>query len=272
MTTRTILLSCLGVLLFVIVGWLLVQPSNERNWAIDQVTLSRAEIDGNLITVRDIRNFTYESTSSYNPSFYDKTFDLRKIVRVWYVVEPFPSLPGAAHTLLSFEFENDEFLAISIEIRKEKGEMFSPVKGMFKQYELMYVAGDERDLIKLRSNYRKDDVYVYPARASKAAVQELFLSMVTRMNELAVRPEFYNTVTNTCMTNIVAHINQISSTKIPIVPEIVLPAESDRVAYEMGLIDTELSFDDARARFKINERAEKYADDPEFSRRIREAE
>lgn len=272
MSTRRIFITYGIILALLVGGWLMIRPSNDRTWTKDQMTLSRAEIDGNLITVRDIRNFAYESKSIYNPSYYDKTFDLTKLVRVWFVVEPFASFPGAAHTLLSFEFEDDEFLAISVEIRKERGELFSPLKGLLKQYELMYVAGDERDLIKLRSNYRKDDMYVYPARASKVAVQELFLSMVTRMNAVGKDPEFYNTITNTCMTNIVAHINEIAPQRVPIAPEILLPAESDRLAYELGLIDTDLSFAEAREYFHINERAELFADSPDFSRKIRERE
>src|SRR3989338_2269566 len=104
------------------------EPSNNREWNIDQAVLPSAEIKGDIVTVYNIRNFVYASTTSYTPRYYDKKFDLRQLLRVWYVVEPFSGVPGSAHTFLSFEFENDEYVSISAEIRKEKGESFHPLR------------------------------------------------------------------------------------------------------------------------------------------------
>ncbi len=279
-----------------------IRPSNDRDWNDDQAILPHAGIiqsalpitperTGIKVSIRNIRNFTYTSTSDYQPAYYDKTFDLDRLKRVWYVVEPFSGFAGAAHTFLSFEFEKDpsaadspiattraaststsEFLAISVEIRKEKGESFSAIKGLLRRYELMYVAADEKDVIKLRSNYRKDSVYLYPIKADKAKAQALFLDMTERMNKLETRPEFYNTLTNTCTTNIVSHVNKISPRRIPFSHEVLFPAASDRRAYDIGLIDTDLSFEEARKKFLINERAIKYADDLDFSAKIRAEE
>jgi hypothetical protein len=186
------------------------------------------------------------------------------------MVEPFSGYQGAAHTLMSFEFENDQFISVSVEIRKEVGESFSAVKGLLNQYELMYVIADEQDVLKLRSNYRHDEVFLYPIKTSQERVRTMFVEMLTRANDLKGNPEFYNTLTNTCTTNIVEHVNAISPDKIPLRSEIFFPAEADRLAYELGLIDTEFSFEEARERFKINDRAEKYADHPMFSVKIRE--
>ncbi len=284
-----------------------VRPSNDRDWNDDQALLPHAGIiqsalpvtperTGTKVSIRNIRNFAYTSTSEYVPAYYDKTFDLDRLKRVWFVVEPFSGFAGAAHTFLSFEFEKDpsdqvspiaastatatpttraaststsEFLAISVEIRKEKGESFSAIKGLLRRYELMYVAADEKDVIKLRSNYRKDSVYLYPIKADKSKAQALFLDMSERMNKLETRPEFYNTLTNTCTTNIVSHVNKISPQRIPFSLEVLFPAASDKRAYDIGLIDTDLSFEEARKKFQINERAIKYADDPDFSAKIR---
>ncbi|MDB5259470.1 MAG: hypothetical protein JWO73_678 [Candidatus Taylorbacteria bacterium] len=246
-------------------------PSNDRNWNDDQKVLPQAEINGDLVSIRNIRNFTYTSTTSYTPNYYDKTFDLSKIKKVWYVVEPFSGIPGSAHTFLSFEFEGDQFVSISVEIRKEKGESFDPIKGLFNRYDLMYVIADERDVVKLRSNYRKDLVYVYPMRATQEKARALFTDMVERSNDLRDHPEFYNTVTNTCATNIVQHVDKIAPHKIPLFnPDILFPANSDKLAYDLGLIDTDLSFEAARAKYFINDRALKYADDPDFSVKIRQ--
>lgn len=258
------------ICIFVLVS-LFTSPSNDRDWNDDQKILSAVEINNNLVSIKNIRNFSYASTTSYTTKYYDKSFDINKIKKVWYVVEPFSGIPGSAHTFLSFEFENDQFVSISVEIRKEKGEKFHPIKGLFNQYELMYVIADEKDVIKLRSNYRKDLVYLYPINAPKEKVAELFLDMVKRVNKLNESPEFYNTVTNTCTTNIVEHVNKITPKRVPFFNlRILLPANSDKLAYELGLIDTTLPFEQARVRYFINYKAMKYADDPDFSLKIRE--
>jgi hypothetical protein len=244
------------------------RPLNTRDWSPDQKILPIAELHGPLVTIHNIRNFQYESESRYAPAYYDKTFDLGKLESAWFVVEPFGG-GGAAHTFVSFGFGGSDFVAISVEIRKEKGESFSPVKGLLRQYEIMYVVGDERDLIKLRTNYRKDTVYLYPMRTTRERMQKLFVAMLQRANHLAAHPEFYNTLTNTCTTNLVKHVNDLVPGRVPLHPAVFLPGYSDRLAYKLGLIDTTLPFDEARKAFRINERAAKYADDPEFSLRIR---
>lgn len=251
---------------------LVMQPRNDRVWSVDQKILPKVKIQGNLVTIENIRNFEYQSTSDYTPQYYTKTFDTDKIQSVDFMVEPFSTNPGAAHTLLSFGFENGDYVAISVEIRKEKLETFSPIKGLLSQYELMYVIADERDVIKLRSNYRHDQVFLYPIKTSKENIQNLFMDMVTRAHKLEEKPEFYNTLTNTCTTNIVKHVNKLVSGRIPFDYRILLPGYSDTYAYELGLIDTDLSFEDARKKFNINERALKYADSPDFSKMIRQTE
>ena len=167
-------------------------------------------------------------------------------------------------------FAGGDYVAISAEIRKEKGESFSAVKGVLRQYELVYIVADERDVLKLRSNYRHDDVFLYPVKISKENMQKLFVSMLERANTLSEKPEFYNTLTNTCTTNIVAHVNELMPGRIPWSYKILMPAYSDALAQDIGLIDNTLSLEALRAKYKINERALKYADDPLFSQRIRE--
>lgn len=250
---------------------LFVQPSLDRDWSRDEAVLARAEISGNTVAITNIRNIDYRTTSDYDIHYYDKIFNLDKIESVWYMVEPFSGYgAGAAHTLVSFGFEGGNYVAISAEIRKEKGETFSPIKGLLRQYELIYVTADERDVIKLRSNYRKDDVFLYPVQTSKEKMQELFVSMLKRANKLATDSEFYNTLTNTCTTNIVAHVNEIVPGRIPFSYKVLMPGYSDELARQVGLIDNTLPMDELRAKYKINDRAVKYASDPLFSQRIRE--
>jgi len=257
------------MLLLIVLGLrALRHPSNDRDWSVDQAVLPYAEVNGPLVSVRNIRNFRYASTTQYTPAYYDKTFDLRKLDSVWFFVEPF-GRAGAAHTFVSFGFGPRDFLAISIEIRKEKGESFSPLQGLMRQYEIMYVVGDERDLVKLRTNYRNDQVFLYPVRTTPERKRAMFLSMLQRANTLRVKPEFYNTLTNTCTTNLVDHVNVIVPNRVPFRPAVLLPASSDRLAYDLGLIDSGRSFDETRTAAQINDLARRYAEDPDFSMRIR---
>jgi hypothetical protein len=246
----------------------LVRPSNDRRWAADQAVLPRAEIRGPLVTLRNVRNFRYETTERFTPAYYEKTFDLRELDSAWFFVEPFGAV-GAAHTFVSFGFRNHDFVAISVEIRKEQGESFNPVLGLLRRYEVMYVIGDERDLVKLRTNYRNDHVHLYRIRTTPERMRAMFLAMVARANGLADQPEFYNTLTNTCTTNLVRHVNQITPERIPLRPSVLLPATSDELAYTLGLIDTTLPFEEVKRRARINDLARRYAEDPQFSQRIR---
>ncbi|MES0490455.1 MAG: DUF4105 domain-containing protein [Leptospirales bacterium] len=268
---KKLLIVC--VVLFVL--WLglviFIRPSNERDWSTDQAVLPFGVMEENLIHLKNIRNFTYESSTKYEPGYYDKTFDLNSITNVYFIMEPLSSFEGIAHTMLSFEFEGGNFISISVEIRKEKGESFSPISGLFRQYEIMYVIADERDIVKLRSNYRKDPVYLYPGKpSSHENLKKLFLSMIERANELKDHPEFYNTLTNTCTTNIVSHINDITAGRVPFSYKVLLPGYSDELAYKLGLIDTNLPFKKIREYYKINDQALKYADSEDFSIKIRE--
>jgi hypothetical protein len=259
-----------------IVGYLVliavVRPSNDRNWSTDQARLPSAVFSGDSVRVQNVRNARYRSTSDFDVRWEDRQYDLRKLESVWFIVEPFSHWRGPAHTFLSFGFSNGDYVAISVEIRKEKGESFSPLSGLLRQYELTYVVGDERDLIGLRTNHRHDDVYLYQVRTTTEKMRELFISMLNRANQLVQEPEFYNTLTNTCTTNIVDHINVIAPGRIPFSYKTLLPAYSDDLTYDLGLINTTLSRDQYRAAHQINELAKRYADKDKFSEAIRKRE
>ena len=257
------------IILAYVILVIVVRPSNDRDWALDQAVLPSAEINGNQVAIKNIRNFSYTTTTDYTPGYYDATFDLSKIKNVYYIVEPFSGYVGAAHTFLTFEFEGDKFVSISVEIRKEKGESFSAVKGVLRQYELMYVVADERDVVKLRSNYRKDKVFVYPIKTTPEKMREVFVSMVTRANTLKEKPEFYNTLVSNCTTNLARHVNEITPGRVSWNITYLLPENSDKYVYDRGMIDTTLPFEEARTAHYINDLAKKYADSPDFSLKIR---
>lgn len=257
-------------LLIMLTGCKVWRPSNDRIWSPDQAVLPYAEIDGNLVTVHNIRNCKYRSETDYTVDHYDRTFDLNELETVDFIVVPFAEAPQLAHTMLSFGFAGRDYLACSVEIRKELGETYSPIMGMLRQYELMYVLGDERDLVLLRTNHRLSEVYLYRSRATPQQARDLFLDVLARVNKLYEEPEFYNALTNNCTTNIVQHVNRLAPGRVPYALPVLLPGYSDRYAYDLGLLDTDTSFEETRARAKINMVAYLYRDDPNFSVRIRE--
>lgn len=247
----------------------LVQPSNDREWTPDQARLATASFAGDSVHIENVRNAVYRSVSDYDVRWERRSYDLRNLETVWFIVEPFSKVRGPAHTFLSFGFGDSTFVAISVELRKEVGESFHPLPGMLRQYEIQYVVGDERDLIGLRANHRHDSVFVYPVRTTPQKKRELFVAMLERANQLAEHPEFYNTLWSSCTTNIVSHINDVSPKRVPFSFKVLLPAYSDELAYDLGLLDTELSRDAFRQPHLINARAAAFADRPDFSLGIR---
>ncbi|MDP2593258.1 MAG: DUF4105 domain-containing protein [bacterium] len=267
-TGKIILLLICFFIIFELLLIAFVRPSNVRDWSNDLEILPYAEFDGDMVTVKNIRNFSYENVQNYTPNYYDKTFNLDEIKSVDFIVEPFSGL--AAHTFVAFGFEDGSYVDISIEVRREKGEFFNALKGLFRQFELVYVVADERDVLKLRTNYRKDDVYLYPIKTTEEKMRQMFVEMLTRANGLRNNPEFYNTLTNNCTTNIVEHVNSITPKRIPLSYAVIFPKFSDELALDIGLIDEEGSIEEVRTRHNITELAQQYGDDPNFSGKIRE--
>jgi hypothetical protein len=255
----------------VLLAWCwLLRPSNERAWSTDQQRLPYAEVAGDRVIVHGVRNFVYRSTTDVDPAWEDRSYDLSRLRSVWFVEEPFSNFAGAAHTFLSFGFADGDYLAVSVEIRKEVGESFSPWKGLYRNYEIMYVFGDERDLVQLRTEQRKDTVYLYPVKTTPPLLRAMFVDILARANALATQPEFYNSLTNTCTTNIAAHVNRIDPGLVPFSWHLLLPGYADERALQLGLLDFEGTIEAARERFRINERARGAAGSTDFSARIRE--
>ncbi|HID82428.1 MAG TPA: DUF4105 domain-containing protein [Chromatiales bacterium] len=256
------------VFLYVIHGALSI-PRLDRNWTADQKVLADISFNEETVTIRNIRNIAYRSIDDYDVSFYDKTIKLDEIESAWYLVEPFGRF-GAAHTLASFGFKDGSYIAVSAEIRKEAGEKFSPLKGILRNYELVYVVADESDVIKLRTNYRKDEVRLYPIKADKEKIQSVFIDMLKRAQKLAMEPEFYNTITNNCTTNLVQHVRKFSDKDIPWYDlRYLMPEHSDEVAYSAGILNTDLSMNEARQVFSITIKAQHCSEREDFSACIR---
>jgi len=253
----------------VLAWWTTIEPSHDRRWSPAQARLPRAEIDGPRVTLHNIRNFRYRTPKDWDQDFYDATFDTRELRGVDFIVSYFSEFAGIAHTMVSFRFAEERYLVISIEVRKERGETYSPLRGLFRQYELMVVAGDERDLVALRALFRQQDVYVFPVRAPRERVAKFFLGMIRRINALAERPEFYNTLFSNCTSNLVKQLEEVRRIPLGFDYRVLLPGYSDELAYELGLIDNRITLEEARRRYRINERAMQDGGSERFSLAIR---
>jgi hypothetical protein len=246
-----------------------LKPSNNHDWTPEQAKLAQAEFTGNKVTIHNIRDCRWRTLNDFTVSYFDKTFDLRKLRSVDFIVVPFNEMPGLGHTMLSFGFEGDDYLAVSIEIRKERGEKFSAIAGFFQQYELIYVVAIEHDVIQRRVNCDLSDVYMYRSTATPGQARDLFTDMLRRANKLTKEPEFYDTLTNNCTTNIRNHINHLKPNEVPYDYHVLLPGSSDKLAYDLGLIEHHGSYEETRLRARINYQAYLHRDDPDFSRAIR---
>lgn len=232
--------------------------------------LPYAEISGDMVTVRNIRNFTYRSETDYQPGYYDKTFDLKKLDSVDLIAVYWMG-DAIAHIMLSFGFEDQDYLCFSIETRKEQGEEYSTLKGFFRQYELIYVVADERDLIRLRTDYRnpREEVYLYRTRMPQENAQKLFFEYIKTINSLRNKPEFYNTLTTNCTTDVVRHFQSFGG-RMRYNWKILLSGYTPLYAYEIGGLDDTLPFEELRARSYINPKAQVIGDAPDFAVKIRE--
>ena len=252
------------------IALVVMRPRTDRTWVGPHAVMAHADIRGDSVHLHQLRNFAYTSEDQFAPAYDDRDYDLSKLETVWFIVTPFSKTwRGPAHTFVSFGFSDSQYVAISVEARREPTETYSALTGLFNQFEVIYVIGDERDLIGSRAVYGGYDVYVYPIRTTPARARTLFTEMLTRSNALATKPEFYNTLTNNCTSNIVDHVNRIVPRAVPHGIRTILPGYADGVAYSLGLIDNSISLDEARRRFRVNVQARRYATSPEFSRRIR---
>lgn len=243
--------------------------SNDRNWITSQKVLPNAKIGKHEIVVRNIRNFDYITERDVIPRYYDRKFKLDDVRAVDLIVTPFPDTPLLAHTMLSFELRDGNYLAASAEARLEQGEVYSPWAGAAQQFELMYVLADERDVIRLRTEIRNDDVYIYRTKATPRQAQELLIDVLTRANQLREQPEFYDTISNNCTSNIVEHVNKLRSDTIAFDLRTLLPGLSPGLAYDLGLIEANGSFEETQLKSNATERAIRWSTAADFSERIR---
>ena len=263
---------CVGGFVIVVAFWLSLKPSNHRQWQADVSETPWAEVNGDQVMIHNFRNCDYRAEFDYTCQWLDKKVALSELRGIDVAVTYWGS-PYIAHPIVSFQFGDDDYVAASIETRKEIGEGYSAVLGFFRQYELIYIFAAERDLIRLRTNYRhNEDVYLYHTTAGPEWSRELFLEYVRRANDLHVHPEWYNAATSNCTTNIFE--GMALTGKLPAGSKrydwrILLNGKADEMLYNGGNLAGNLPFAQLKERAHINDVAHTVNQDPDFSRRIR---
>lgn len=256
-----------GGFALVLTWWLTLQPSNDRDWQPDVAVLASAETSGSRVTFRNIRNCDYRTETDFDVHHYDKTFDLDKLRTADFYMVYWGS-PSIAHMMVSFGFEGGDYVCFSIETRKKKGDVYSAIKGLFRQFELMYVVSDERDLVRLRTNYRQgEDVYIYRLNGSPEQLRPFFVEYVRRVNDLHRQPEWYNAITQNCTTSI--RTQRAAAERSPWDWRMLLNGYGDELLYERGAIVTNVPLAELKELGHINERAKAADKAADFSQRIR---
>ena len=263
-------IAALAIFAVLVILFRRIPASNDRDWQPDVSVTPHATVNGDLVTIHGVRNFDYRSESDFTPRWEDRTYDLGKLDSAD-IIAVYWAGKAVAHIMVSFGFQDQDYLAVSIETRKEKGESYSTVAGFFRRYELCYVVADERDVIRGRTTYRQpqEDVYIYRTRAPQRNIRRIFLDYIQAMNDMRVHPRFYNTLTTNCTTTILMH-TRIHPESPPMSWKVLLSGYIPDYLYELGRIDTTKPFADLEKLCRVNERAHAADKDAAFSQRIRQ--
>jgi hypothetical protein len=264
---RHMRVAVVALFLGVVAWWISIAPSHDREWRPEVAVMPRAIIDGDRVRLTGVRNFDYRSRNDFTVRYEEREIRLSQLTGLDFYVSYFTDGP-IGHTFLSFIFGDAPPLSISIETRPEVGEGFAPVASLFKQFELIYVVGDERDIVGVRTNHRREAVYLYRLNTSADDARRLLMIYLARINELAEQPEFYHLLSNSCTINIIRYANAAGRVgRLDI--RHVLNGLIDSYLYGSGRVDTTLPFDELRRRSLINEAAQAADGAPDFSQRIR---
>jgi hypothetical protein len=259
------LVVMLGLL---IAWWSTIPPRNDRVWADDVAHLMSGQVQGSHVTLHNVRNFTWRAEDDYDARWETREYDLDHLVSADAVLS-YWSGEAIAHAMLSFGFDDGRHVVFSMEIRREKGEAFSEVGGFFKQFELVLIAADERDIIRVRTNVRGEDDYLFPLRMPPDAMRSLFVSYVDAANHLVDRPRFYNTVTSNCTTIVYRMARRIDS-GLPMDIRLLLTGYLPEYLMDNGALDRRMPVDEWRRLGRITDRARASGPADDFSAVIRQ--
>jgi hypothetical protein len=258
----------LAVLLALMAWWSTIQPSHQRLWADDVARMVTGTVSGTLVTLDQVRNFDWRSDTDYTARWEPRQYDLAQL-RTVDVALSYWMGPAIAHTLVSFGFADGRYLTFSIEIRKERGESFDALAGFFKRYETVLIAADERDILRVRTNARGEDMWLYRLKMPPEMMRSLFLAYLDEGEQLKAQPRFYNTLTGNC-TTIVYQMARRIQPGLPLDWRLLASGYLDRYLYDLGALQGQGSFDALRGQAHITARARAAGNAADFSARIRQ--
>jgi hypothetical protein len=252
----------------VLAWWLTLKPRQDRDWKPELAVLAYATTEGERVTVHNVRNCDYRTETDFTPRYETRSYDLQKLRGLDLFVTYWGS-PAIAHPIVSFDFAENGRVCFSIETRSQRGQSYSAIGGLYRQFEQIYVVADERDVIRLRSNFRTgEEVYLYRFKAEPASVRAAFLEYLGTLNELHERPHWYNALTSNCTTAI--RQQRAASDRAPWDWRMLANGYADEMLYERGAIESlSLPFAELKRRSHINARARAENDAPDFSERVR---
>ncbi len=258
------------ILLIGLLAWLtIIQPKNDRNWWPETSILPSIKIEEHQVTIEKFRNFHWQGLKESNPNWETRSYNLANLDSLDLVVEPFRDSRFMAHTMLVFGFGSQGYVVVSVEARKEQQEEYGILAGALRQFELIYIFGDERDLFVQRAVHRNSELYLYPIKANRSFIVNLFEDLAKSANGLHQQAKFYRTIRDNCTTTLVKHIDRHYDDKIGFRYEVLFPAQAGKLLYDLGKMDTTLAFEKVKSMARIDELVRKYIDEPNFSTIIR---
>jgi hypothetical protein len=253
---------------------LVLQPTNRRDWEYGVETLPHITINGDLVQVQHVRDFRWSADAPLSSDYVERSFDVQRLERVWFIEEPFTMAPfygfeGVAHTYFVFDFQDQAPVAISVESRRERGEGYDSIHGLFNEYELIYIWGTEEDLTGRRAVLEKNQLYMYPLLGSMDSARRLFLDLADVSQQLETQPRFYNTLTSNCTNELAKAANLAQPGAIPPNIALIFPGYSDNVLYDLGFIPNDAPLETVRQRYAISDAVAATIEQPDFSRLLR---
>jgi Domain of unknown function (DUF4105) len=274
--TRTVALAVVAFVgLWLLYRLVVVQPSNERNWEYGMEVLPHITITNDIVAVEHVRDFRWTPDGISQPAYVDRSFDVTQLDRVWFVEEPFTIPPfygfgGVAHTYFVFDFKDQPPVAISVEARRERGEAYDALRGVFNDYELMYVWGTEHDVTGRRAVVEGNRLYMYPLIGSADSARRLFLNLAEATRQLETQPRFYNSLTSNCTNELARVANQTQPGAIPPNIALILPGYSDQLLYDRGFIPNDAPLNEVQQWYAAADAVVATIDQPDFSRALRQ--
>ena len=261
-----------GLCLFFGTWFSMIPPSNNKNWTTDVARLPIVRFDGDKVTIKNIRHFSYRGIDDYTPSYYNATYDLNNLISADYILSYWDGNTLVAHSMFSFGFKDGRHICVSVETRREKGEPQTGLRGLYNQYELIYILADESDLLLLRTNYRKEEVFLYPLHPQKREnIRKVFLEILRQVVKLEKHPQFYNTLKNNCFTSLLQDVKRVTGNPPIWDYRTLANGLSDKMGYERGWFQTDgLSFKEFKEKHHINQYVQNDPDaKTDFSKKIR---